>query len=340
MFISVFRSSAGTRILSYGRRSKSRPWILTSSSSFSPKRRSRRRRNPFRTRSAGRRRSRWAETNVFGRRRSGWRVIRCYVCGSGSSLNAVLLRLNAGKLFPWLSSDVCVQIPAPLPTAVSKCPSAWHRRRIPAPSSREGNMTERSHKKRAAAHKYPCFYQICALSALIISLCFCNGSATGQNSGSTESFFNFCFTRNTFTCVTRPLLNLKYENPSLSETNTDLNIQWKSILTLIMSRTFVTDELQCYWTELRIMTGFSGSLCASGNSSDLQFVRVVLFPPPAFTRSALVLDPSFFHLCRAAAPDQSGRIGSDRCRPTSQTRYCPKIQDGLIKTLEHLDLDQ
>lgn len=74
---------------------------------------------------------------------AGPRVIRCYVCGSGLSLNTVLLRLNAGKLFPWLSSDVCVQIPAPLPTAVSKCPSAWHRRAPPENSSSQfsgGNL--------------------------------------------------------------------------------------------------------------------------------------------------------------------------------------------------------
>lgn len=78
MFISVFHSSAGIQILSYGRRSKSHPWILMSLSSFSPKRQSRRRRNLFRTQSAGRKPSRWAEMNLFGRRRSGWR-------GRGSS---------------------------------------------------------------------------------------------------------------------------------------------------------------------------------------------------------------------------------------------------------------
>lgn len=97
----VCLSSAGTWVLSYGRRLKSHPWILRSLSNFSPRRQWRRRRNRSRTRSAGRRPSRWAE-------------IRCYVCGSGSSS-------HPGKLFPWLSCDVCVQIPAPLPTAVSKC---------------------------------------------------------------------------------------------------------------------------------------------------------------------------------------------------------------------------
>lgn len=106
---------------------------------------------------------------------AGPRVIRCYVCGSGSSLNTVLLRLNAGKLFlSWLSSDVCVQNPAPLPTAVSKCPSAWHRRAPAENSSSQfsggnlliGNMTERYRKKRVAAHKFLWFYQICVLLTL------------------------------------------------------------------------------------------------------------------------------------------------------------------------------